>query len=70
MASPLKSPSAGTGPKIIRGVDFNELRYFLNRIHSAIDEAVVLGRPETSKMVELRALIMMLSKIITPAFDN
>lgn len=64
------SSSSGVRPRIIRGVDFDEVRYLLARIHSAADEAVVLGKPETPKMVQLRALIMLLSNILTPALDN
>ena len=67
MDSSLKGSSANSEPKIIRNVDFVEVNYFLTRIRSAVDEAIVLGEPETPKLVELRALIMLLSKTLSPA---
>jgi hypothetical protein len=68
-SSPATS-STSLGPKIVRGVDFNEVGYFLRRIRTALDEAVVLGKPETPKLVELRGLVMVLSKSLSPVLDK
>jgi TIR domain len=64
-----KDPLKDARPKIIRGVDFDEIDYFLKRIRSAVDEAIEIGKPETPKLVELRALIMLLSKML-PSREN
>jgi TIR domain len=70
LTSSASTSSSSARPRLVRDVDFTEVSYLLARVRSAVDEAVVLGKPETPKMVQLRALIMLLSDSLSPALSK
>jgi hypothetical protein len=67
MSRPEPSGSLNTKIRVLREVDFTEVRYHLKRIRVIADKAVVPGRPETPNMVQLRALIDVLTECLAPA---
>ncbi len=66
MSKPEPSGSLNTKVRVLREVDFAEVGYHLKRIRACADKAVVPGRPETPNMVQLRALIDVLTDSLSP----
>ncbi len=69
MLKPEPSGSLNTKVRVLREVDFTEVRYNLKRIRAIADETAVPGKPETPKMVQLRALIDLLTECLSPVLD-
>jgi hypothetical protein len=57
-------------PRVVRGVDFDEVGYNLTRLREAANSAVILGAPETPALVQLRGLVGLLSDALSPALDD
>lgn len=56
-------------PKVIRGVDFDEVGYHLKRLREAANSSVIIRIPETQALVQLRGLVGVLSNSLSPALD-
>lgn len=70
ISSPAESGSLSNKLTVLREVDFAEVGYLLKRLKDAADIAVIPGRPETASMVQLRALVDLLAKCLSPALDK
>jgi hypothetical protein len=57
-------------PRVIRGVDFDEVGYHLKRLREAANSAIIMGIPETPALVQLRGLVGVLSNSLSPALDS
>lgn len=60
----------GSSPKVLRGVDLDDVGYQLKHLRKVADESVVLGVPETPAFVQLRGLVHVLAKTLEPALDE
>jgi hypothetical protein len=70
ISKPGSSPSVNAKIKVFRDVDFAEVRYHLKRIRAIADKMVVPGSPETPSMVQLRALIDVMTDCLAPIFNT
>lgn len=70
MAKPEPSGSLNSKVRILRVVDFTDIKYQLRHLRAIVDEAAVPGKPETATMVQIRARIDLITKSLAPALDT
>lgn len=69
MSNPGRPGSLTTKLAALKEVDFTEAGYLLKRLREAADTAASQSGPETASMVQIRALVDLVTKCLGPALD-